>query len=355
MARRKSVLCLCLVFLLALGAVASAQPQARLGIMPFLSRSREIGAAQAAQIADVMSRILHVSPSIFVIERERLRVIAMEQGLDIGSVDQDLAMRIGQIAGCEYILLGSATQLTQRYLSSRKTSFLSDDESEMQESTATLEARLIDVTTGRVALSFSQSGSALISSDGKDEKKSPSGSDLAMRAVEAAASRLGDRIREVLADEHAMIISISKKSIRINRGKASGVQIGALYRVYEEGEEVFDLNGVSLGMRSKNIAIVRVIDVSNEFSTVEILEEQISASNEVRKQSNKKQDKISKAKKAGKASRKAGKANRDDEPSAVVLIREGDRIEAISLSEAEKLKLSPSRSCEQFRMGRHLS
>ena len=176
-----------------------------------------------------------------------------------------------------------------------------------------------------------------------------------MRAVEAAASRLGDRIREVLADEHAMIISISKKSIRINRGKASGVQIGALYRVYEEGEEVFDLNGVSLGMRSKNIAIVRVIDVSNEFSTVEILEEQISASNEVRKQSNKKQDKISKAKKAGKASRKAGKANRDDEPSAVVLIREGDRIEAISLSEAEKLKLSPSRSCEQFRMGRHLS
>ncbi|MBQ9526564.1 MAG: hypothetical protein IJR68_03045 [Fretibacterium sp.] len=338
MLTRKSLLCPCLFFLLTLEAAAFAQPQVSLGIMPFLSRTREIGTNQAAQITDIITRILHVSRSISVIERERLRVIAMEHGLNTGSVNQDSAVKIGQLAGCKYILLGSITQLTQRYLSARNTSLFSfGDERALQESTATLEARLIDVTTGRVALSFSQSGSALISSD--DEKKSRSGSDLAMQAIEAASSRLSDEVREVLADEHAMIISVNKKNIRINRGSMSGVNVGALYKVYEEGEEVFDLNGASLGKRSINRAIVRVTDVSSEFSTVEVLEEQVSASKKLEDKKAKKETTADKTKKTGRAS-KGKSRGRDSGPSPIV--REGDRIEAISFSEAEKLKLNPT-------------
>ena len=325
MFKKKVLLCLYCFSLWTLTAGASPRQQVRLGVMPFLSRTRDITANQASQVTDVIIRILHVSPSISVIERERLRVVALEQGLGADSSDQASALKIGQLAGCEYILLGSVTQLTQRYLNSTKyTQFLFDSlydsASEMQESTAKLEARLIDVATGRVVLSFSQAGSAVISSE--DGGKSRSKNELAMRAIEAASSRLCDKIREVIAEEHAMVIAATKKNIRINRGRASGVSPGAFYRVYEEGEEVFDLNGSLLGKKSKNIALLRVIDTASEFSSVEVLNGPA-----LQKPDGKK------AKKADK-NRKPVKS---EEGSIPLLIREGDRIEAITRTEADDL------------------
>ena len=331
MFKRISFFCLCCCFLLpAIAAGASPQQPVRLGVMPFLTKTGEVSENQAAQVTDSVTRILHVSPSISIIERERLRVIAAEQGLNTASDNQNSAMKIAQLAGCQYILLGSVTQLTQRYFSSKKASgFLFfnfyGDESEMQESTAKLEARLIDVNTGRVVLSFSQEGSAVIATK---DKKSHFKDDLTTRAINAASSRLGDKIREVLADEYAMIITANKKNVRINRGSASGVDGGALYRVYEEGEELFDLDGKSLGKKSRNIAIVRVVDVRGEYSTVEVFEDPA-----VKQVESKKAKEVKKSGKTGKA----GKTVKKEEPNVTVLVREGDRIEAITRTEADAL------------------
>ena len=109
----------------------------------------------------------------------------------------------------------------------------------------------------------------------------------------------------------------------------SGVNIGALYRVYQEGEELFDLDGSSLGRKAINLAIVRVIDVHSEFSAAEILSKQASEKREHIK--NKNYASTSKSSKSGTA-------------VTVNFIREGDKIEAISFSEAENIKLTSTRA-----------
>ena len=225
--------CLLIFSLIRISSVAYGSEQVRVGIMPFVSRTEEINKAQAVAITDIITRILHSSPSIAVIERERLRVVALEQGFNISN--NDSATKLGQISGCQYILLGAITQLTQRYLSTTKyTQFLfdkiSDGEDESQEFTARLEARLIDVATGRIVLSFSQSGSAIVSNRQKYSRK-----DMVMRAIEAASTRLCDEVRKVLVNEYSMIIEINKNNIRINRGRASGVNVGSFYKVYQDG------------------------------------------------------------------------------------------------------------------------
>ena len=189
----------------------------------------------------------------------------------------------------------------------------------MQEASAHLEARLINTATGQVVLSFSKSGSAIISS--KD--KNYSIDKLIRNAIQSAATRLCDNIRALLANESAEIISISKNNIRINRGSSSGVNIGSLYKVYQDGQEIFDLNGKSLGKKVINLTILRVVNVNNAFSTVEIF-----AGNDKQTQ---------------QQGKKPSKSSRVPQKTVPVLIREGDKIEAISFSEAEKINLASQR------------
>ena len=76
MFRKKLLL---VIILLVIAHKANAGQEIRLGIMPFLSRTESVSERQAAFISDIMARNFQASPSIAVIERERLRVIAGEQ------------------------------------------------------------------------------------------------------------------------------------------------------------------------------------------------------------------------------------------------------------------------------------
>ena len=327
-------------FAILFGHNAEAE-QIRLGIMPFVSRTNEIGESQATAITDLITGILHSSPSIAVIERERLRVIAMENGFNASN--ENSITKLGQLSGCQYILLGAVTQITQRYLSSTKfswflTSKYSDGEDESQEATAKLEARIIDVATGRVVLSFSQSGSAIVSDKQKYSRK-----DLINRAIEAASSRLCDEVRKILVNEYSMVIAINKNNIRINRGRASSVNPGSLYKVYQDGEEIFDLNGKSLGKRKINLALLRVVNVQNDFSDVEIVSHDDVKNQAFQKNSKKKAAKTSSKTKTNRSNKSKKSETENIEIAQPILIHEGDKIEAISFAEAEKLKLASQR------------
>ena len=287
-----------------------------------MSRSNGVSEKQASQVTEMIIRNLHSSSSISIVERERLRTIAIEQGLNLstGIFDKDTAAKIGNIIGCQYILFGAVTQITERY----STEGMPLATKNTKETIATIEARIIDIATRRVVLSVSKSGSVL-----ETLKKFSYSSNAVRAATEAAASRVCDKVREVLANEYPMIISVNKNNVRINRGSTSGVNIGALYRVYQEGEELFDLDGSSLGRKAINLAIVRVIDVHSEFSAAEILSKQASEKREHIK--NKNYASTSKSSKSGTA-------------VTVNFIREGDKIEAISFSEAENIKLTSKRA-----------
>ena len=319
------------LFFFSLVLHAEASEPIRLGVMPFMSKASEVPMNLASKVTDMIVRNLYVSQTISVIERERLRVIASEQGINLSSgvANQDLALRLGNLAGCRYMLLGSITQFAQKYENRLlSTSLLGYQDTTIHEITAVIEARLIDTATGKVVLSISRSGSAV--KEGEKRKSYQNGfgslSQLKEQAIEAASSRICDKVREVLANEYPMIISVSKNNIRINRGSTSSVNVGALYKVYQEGEELFDLNGQSLGKRIINLAILRVVNVSSEFSTVEVLDNRPVPT-----------------KTANKKSSKQKKTTNNNDVRVPSLIREGDKIEAISLSEAENLKLATQR------------
>lgn len=307
---------LCLFMILALFSEACGQ--IRIAVLPFVSRSSEVSSWQASQVTEMIMSGLHSSPSILLTERERLRTVMSEQGFNFvsGVFDQNTAVKIGNMIGCQYILFGSVMQVTEKYLTD--STFLSGRAT--KETAAVIEARIIDIATRRIVLSASETGSFT-----EILKERIQSSNHRKAALEIAASRLCDRIRAVLANEYPAIISVSKNKIRINRGKNSGVNIGALYRVYQEGRELFDFNGQSLGKRIINLAILRVINVNGEFSTVEILNNngQVLQKNE------------------NKRSSRPKKTNNNE--THVQLIREGDKIEVISLSEALKLNLATQR------------
>ena len=341
------------LYFILISSIPAYSAQIRIGVMLFETKTSEITEEQAMAITDIVIRNLQSTPSIAIVERERLRVIAMEHGLNLSSTNDDSSViKLGQLAGCQYILLGSVTQLRQRYLSSTKLSWFlvsnAGDTNESQEATASLEARLIDVSTGRIVLSFAQSGSAIISDTKKPfstSKETHSKSMLATHAVEAASSRLSDKVLEIIANEYPMVININKNGIRINRGRTSGVTTGTLYKVYQDGDEIFDLNGKSLGKKSVNLALLRVVNVHDNFSIVEIINRNDVKNQVEQKSSQKKTAKISskiKTNRSGK-SKKTEIGTENIEISRPILIREGDKIEAISFTEAEKLKLASQR------------
>ena len=200
-----------------------------------------------------------------------------------------------------------------------------------QEANITLEARLIDTTTGQIIFSFNQRGSALISSKDKN-KNNRTKEILTGYAVEAVATRLCDKVREIIANEYALIalINENKNIIRINRGSISGVKIGAFYKVYQDGEKIFDLDGKLLGKKYINLALIRVIDVQNNFSTVEIISDYELQNLKINPQK-------------AKRNKNKNKNNSGNELYISKFIKEGDKIEAVSFSEAEEMKFSSER------------
>lgn len=245
----------------------------RMGVMKFLNRAEGVTDQQAAAVGDIFARMLTNSKSIAVIERDQLEAIASEHRLSVsGLVDADSAVRIGKIAGCQYMLLGAVTNLAKKGTQTNLWLWGQTN----QEATATIDVRVVDVETTEVILSLSETG-----------KSSQSGStfnfygmtnetvDLAgmeAGAIAEATSKLGFKIREALTGEYPQVLTAGGRDITLNVGATSGAQKGAYWRVYTDGEEIHDVDGTLLGRKMNNIAIVRIAEVQTDFSIANIPE-----------------------------------------------------------------------------------
>ena len=229
----KKTIKILIVLLLLTGINQSEGAVPRLGVPKFQSSSKGIDSGYLDLITDNFINTLAGSKSIAVLERSRLDVIASEQKLNLsGLVDTAYAVEIGRLAGCQYMIVGSVY---------------------VQES-ANIAVRVVDVKTGEIYLSMSEtSSSSNISS------------------MITAASLLGNRVREEIAEEYAYVSNVKGKTINISRGSKDGVHRGDLYRIYADGTEIFDSEGNSLGHNIIDIAIVRIKDARPNFSTAEIV------------------------------------------------------------------------------------
>ena len=252
----------------------------RLGVMKFLSRADGVSDKQAEAIGDIFARMLANSKALTVVERDRLDEIANEhQLLKEGRFEDDAVIEVGKLMSCQYMLLGAVTNLERRI---RETDLWLVSEKKQEVST-TLDIRVVDVTTSKIILSFSESGNASQKGSGFNfygfQTNDNNFTGIEIPAIVEAVSRACFKIRETFGEEYAQVIDISLKEITISAGENWGISSGALFEIYSEGREVINLEGVSIGKKRNPLALVKVTSVQKDFCVAEVVKNGGRASN----------------------------------------------------------------------------
>ena len=151
----KFALCLLIVIFACEAAFASI----RLGVMQFVTKADGVTEYQASAAGDVFVRILANNTSnISILERERLDEIGAEIRLGMsGLVSAHTAVQVGKIAGCQYMLMGSVTNLKSKS-SNITLPFTIGIGVRESAATATLDVRIVDVETSEIVGALSDSG-----------------------------------------------------------------------------------------------------------------------------------------------------------------------------------------------------
>lgn len=239
------------------------QKNSRLGVVTFTSKTNEIEQRQVISVTNTLSSILANSKSMIILERERLDKIISQQKLNLNN--HNSVVKLGKLAGCQYILMGSITGLTEKFSGSGKvnSSLFRGKASgySVNETEAKIDARIIDVATGKIIFSVAKTGIAnysnSYSSSGGNSTSSSAISDMLNikeRAVTNAAIVIADEIRSEFFGEYSAIISVGSREIKINRGSKSGIKNGDYFMV-----------------NNSMATILRVNNVHNDFSGVEIV------------------------------------------------------------------------------------
>jgi curli biogenesis system outer membrane secretion channel CsgG len=265
-----------------LGNAEAANPDiVRLGVMKFASKADGISDRQAEIITDVFTRVLANSKTIAILERERLDMIGREHRLNMsGLVDMGLAVEVGRLAGCQYMILGAVTELQETASGGAiplpffgRGGIVTGNKA----ARATIDMRVVDVTTSEIVFSLSGSGTSSesaggVSVGGISMVESEFGG-LKARALTAASSHLAHKIREEVGGEYSYVLSSRGKEVQINLGVTSGVKTGDLYLVYADGREILDIDGNPLEREKHNIVVLKAIDVQNSYSVCDVVPE----------------------------------------------------------------------------------
>jgi curli biogenesis system outer membrane secretion channel CsgG len=251
----------------------------RVGIVGFQSKADGVSDRQAEIITDLFTRELANSKSISVYEREQLARVGEEVRLSLsGLVDMNTAVEVGKLAGVQYILTGAVTELSEK--TSGGGGFVPIPKIPVlggvgvgggaHRATAGLDIRVIDTTTGEVALALSETGTAVntasaVAISGFAVAEAEFGG-LEARAIADAVTRLSNAIRNILGDESSRVIKVSGKDFTIDVGSTMGAKTGALYLVYADGEEIRGMEGEFLGQEKIPLAVLKVAAVSSNFS-----------------------------------------------------------------------------------------
>ncbi len=155
----KKFLRFALCLLIVIFACEAAFASIRLGVMQFVTKADGVTEYQASAAGDVFVRILANNVNnISILERERLEEIGAEIRLGMsGLVSAHTAAQVGKIAGCQYMLMGSVTNLKSK--SSNVTlPFAIGIGVRESAATATLDVRIVDVETSEIVGALSDSG-----------------------------------------------------------------------------------------------------------------------------------------------------------------------------------------------------
>ena len=268
------LLAFCVLFVYSGAFAEAAEQKIRIGVIGFDSKAEGVSQEQADIVTDLFTRTLASSKTIAVYERERLAKVGEEIKLSMsGLVDMSTAIEVGKIAGVQYILMGSVTELSERMSGGAIPLFglpvaLGGGEHGAK---ATIDVRLIDMTTSETRLALSESGTSTNSASavsvmGLSFAEAEFGG-LQARAIADAVNRLAHGIRSELGGESSHVLNVSGNEVVIDVGSTMGAKEGQLYLVYAEGKTILGMSGESLGRDKMPLAVVKVRDVASGHST----------------------------------------------------------------------------------------
>lgn len=262
------------IALSALGVSEASDGRIGIGIAPFESKVREVEAAQAAIITDIFTHTLYNSKRIQLVERERINDILDEiLGGDTGFYDQETVAEIGRLANVQYLIVGSVTELSKKSsLGGIPIPILGSGAigGTKMEAMARLTVRVIEVETGEITLSLSETGKSANSSTvfgfaGVTWGEGQFGG-IEARAIGDAALRLSHKIRERLADDYSYVIEAGTKEFMIDEGETRAVEPEMLFLVYGDGRTLLDMAGNAVARKRIPLAVLKVTRTDFDMS-----------------------------------------------------------------------------------------
>jgi len=253
---------------------ASALPAGaviRIGVDWFRPGARNVSPHVAEALTEMFITELSHSGAFQVYERTQLEKIAREQRLSMsGAVDARTLVRVGKLAGVEWIITGAVTQFDERLAGGVLPLHNVGLALGSYIGTVTLDIRTIDTTTGAITAAVREVGKASRTAAGAVydgaivgmTQYGGVGSQAAMKAVKRVVRELERRIGGV--EYH--VIKVDKKRALIDLGSTKGAAKGDLYGVYEEGELIRDLHGNVIGAEKVFHALLKVVEVKPNYS-----------------------------------------------------------------------------------------
>ncbi len=224
------------------------------------------------QASDILSARLSASGKFVLLERSDISLINQEN---------TLSNQQAQTVGAEYILLGSVSEFGRETTSD--VGIFSRNKK--QKATATVNVRLVNISTSEIIYSQEATGSATAEANQVFGVGEVAAHNTALddKAISAAISKLTANIINTLMDKPWVSYLLSQQQGRylIAGGTIQGIKSGDRFNVYLPGKKVTNpQTNKQIELPGKNVAIVEVTDLvgsgENEISVTKLVSGQIS-------------------------------------------------------------------------------
>jgi curli biogenesis system outer membrane secretion channel CsgG len=256
---------------LASGRISFTGPKRRVSVIKFENKSAFGRGKLGSAASDILTTELSRSGGFIVVSRADTEKIQEEQVFSqSAAVNPETAAASGRILGLNAIVTGSISQFGIKTIGS---SFIVGNQ-KLQQATATVDVRVVDVETGQVL--FADSGTGVYETKttevlgignqaGYDET-------IGGNALRAAIAQFIDNLLDQMTkiEWTGRIAAIQDADVIINAGQKTGLKIGDRLVGYALGKEVFDpATGLSMGRaRGVQKGTLEVTDYFGEDGSV---------------------------------------------------------------------------------------
>ncbi|MBQ7578051.1 MAG: hypothetical protein IJT21_07300 [Synergistaceae bacterium] len=267
---------------------AEASP-VRIGVADFVDKTSGKNYTVPREITEKFMNILDSYSS-------NINVSTSKSFQNLNSLTAESAANAGRSEGCKYVVLGAIISDKSDFMMISKPGLLYDAPVATEHiQIMNISVRLIEAETGKIVLSVSGVGRGSYTISNKEairlnatkegkQKMIDDLENIRKIAFDSASSMAAEKICAFLTGEYPEVINIkaapparrgrktnsAPSTVTINKGSDSGVGGKTFYKIFYEGEEIFDSGNNSLGREKFNIAVAEVTSSRTNSSVANI-------------------------------------------------------------------------------------